>query len=78
MEAEATNRAVMLANMANCPLYVVHVMSKSAADVVIQARRQGKYSHIYVRYKVKVTVSFGCTVFVKYQKQSKTIISTGM
>lgn len=42
VEAEATGRAIMLADQVNCPLYVVHVMSKSAADAVSAARRQGK------------------------------------
>lgn len=32
----------MLADLAGCPLYVVHVMSKSAADEVSKARREGK------------------------------------
>jgi dihydropyrimidinase len=41
VEAEATHRALMIANRANCPLYVVHVMSKGAADEVRRARQRG-------------------------------------
>ncbi|KAK4303427.1 hypothetical protein Pmani_024555 [Petrolisthes manimaculis] len=41
VEAEATNRACVLANQVGCPLYVVHVMSKSAADIVSAKRKQG-------------------------------------
>jgi len=41
VEGEATQRAIVIADQANCPLYVVHVMSKSAADAICASKRKG-------------------------------------
>ena len=39
-EGEATNRAIQLAHLADCPLYVVHVSCKESVDPVAKAREQ--------------------------------------
>ncbi|MBX5473436.1 MAG: dihydropyrimidinase [Thermoleophilia bacterium] len=41
LEGEATNRAIQLAHVAGCPLYVVHVTCKEAVDPIQRAREQG-------------------------------------
>jgi dihydropyrimidinase len=40
-EAEATNRAIQLARLAGCPLYVVHVSCKEAIEPIAAARARG-------------------------------------
>ena len=42
VEASATLRACVIANQTKCPLYVVHVMSKSAAKIIMEKRRLDK------------------------------------
>jgi dihydropyrimidinase len=42
VEAEATHRAITIADRVNTPLYVVHVMSRAAANVIRDARATGK------------------------------------
>jgi dihydropyrimidinase len=41
VEAEATHRVCVIANRVNTPVYVVHVMSKGAAEAIGNARRLG-------------------------------------
>ena len=41
LEAEATSRAITIGAEVNCPVYIVHVMSKGAALAVSDARRKG-------------------------------------
>jgi dihydropyrimidinase len=42
VEGEATNRAIMIADMAGVPLYVVHVSSEDAHEAIRRARARGK------------------------------------
>ncbi len=42
MEEEATHRAIMLANLTNAPLYVVHVSAKQAVEQLAAARDAGQ------------------------------------
>lgn len=41
LEAEATHRAIQLARVADCPLYVVHVSAGEALDEITRARDSG-------------------------------------
>ncbi len=42
VEGEATNRAIMIADMAGVPLYVVHTSSRDAHEAIARARAAGK------------------------------------
>ncbi|MBD0414683.1 dihydropyrimidinase [Oryzicola mucosus] len=41
VEGEATNRAIMIADMANVPLYVVHVSCEQSHEAIRRARQKG-------------------------------------
>ncbi|MGC9529417.1 MAG: dihydropyrimidinase [Candidatus Bipolaricaulaceae bacterium] len=41
LEAEAVNRAIALAQVAGCPLYIPHVSAKEAVGVIAQAKNRG-------------------------------------
>lgn len=41
-EAEATNRAIQLARLASCPLYLVHVSCAEAVELIASARANGQ------------------------------------
>ena len=42
MEGEATNRAIMIADMAGVPLYVVHTSCEESHEAIRRARQNGK------------------------------------
>ena len=50
IEAEATQRAIVLANQARCPLGITPVTSKSSAKAISEAKRRGK--NVIVALKV--------------------------
>ena len=41
-EAEAVNRAIVLAQVTGCPLYIVHLSTKAGRDRIMQAQREGQ------------------------------------
>src|ERR1700728_4806598 len=42
VEGEAANRAIMIADMAGCPLYVVHTSCRDAHEAIARARANGQ------------------------------------
>jgi len=50
VEGEATNRAIMIADMAGVPLYVVHTSCEESHEAIRRARMQGKQVKGLPRY----------------------------
>ncbi|MEM7129970.1 MAG: dihydropyrimidinase [Chloroflexota bacterium] len=44
-EAEATNRAIRLASMADAPVYIVHLSECGALDALVQAKARGEMAY---------------------------------
>jgi dihydropyrimidinase len=42
VEGEAANRAIMIADMAGCPIYIVHTSCREAHDAIARARAAGQ------------------------------------
>jgi len=42
LEGEATHRAIQLAKLAGCPVYIVHMSAKEALDALTRARDEGQ------------------------------------
>ena len=42
VEGEATNRAIMIADMAGCPVYIVHTSCRDAHEAIARARAAGQ------------------------------------
>ncbi|XP_067642833.1 dihydropyrimidinase isoform X3 [Eurosta solidaginis] len=57
VEAEAVNRACILAHQVDCPLYVVHVMSKSAGIELARARK--RYTNRGIIYGETLAAALG-------------------
>jgi dihydropyrimidinase len=55
LEAEATNRALTIAQEVNSPVYIVHVMCKSAAVAISEAKRRG-----VVAFGEPIAAGLGC------------------
>lgn len=63
VETEAVMRACVMANQVDCPLYIVHVMAKTSADIIIRKRNEG-----HVIFGEPIAASLACNGKHYYNK----------
>lgn len=67
VEGEATNRAIMLAELVGAPIYVVHVSTRQATEAIAQARLRGQpvYGEVLPQHLVFDDSVYDCEDWLK-------------
>jgi hypothetical protein len=80
LEAEATQRAITVADQAGAPVMITPVMSKSSANVISAARRSGQFPSVdfIILQCFACSITLSCRVFNKlkiyYRRANKRFV----